>query len=838
MNQTDYNGLFAQMKSMISDYKKNVIDQKYQNDLAELESLLKSLQQLRDDYFKDNQRDFNQSVMERIDSEVKEAIDYINLIANETAEFIRKDKNLPDISADVLLAQNNYIKNLSLRDEVNRQVAYYEKASLKVRDDYKKHKTEQEFAERFVVLENAEGRKKYIVKECVEAYQKVIKMKRDLNYVLRNDLKMIQNLYNRYLKEMPPVEMGEIVARDVNPSLRLLSDEEIRTKAQDILKQAHSFKNFEGMKRLFHFTFEGHDYHVVVPMGKKAAFERCLQDLAECRDVLLERENMRTREPVAEVIVSEDYINISIDRALFDNMTLQQKVSYLQSVLLRIESQQKGTMIQVHDINGREKSIPAYYYNTYIECIAFLNVLSMTIDHKHLEGLELEDKIRYCKSVMDRIKSLDREPFVVVNGEKISAIYYQAYVEAKNLYSKFVSERKKIDTPNQNMIEDKTTKREYMIDEDYVRELPFNLQLSYYANLIGKIATSNMTPTVVYEAFGAKLNIPVNLVTTVQECEKRANALKETVGIMIDQDKVKSKSPEMQFGYYTNLIEKMKHSNKMPKVTVNAFGETIEIPQEYLNNFQECLKQIDMLKARFELANKTYIKVENVKKPKTQKIKEYFKNLSTRMKITLGMAGFAAAAFLGMGMSKAQMKEEADRLFKANRQTTVETQVDDQDEPSLDSTTKQYDASLSNDPINDMINSANQTLASRLGGTVYLNQEKIYNSYDSQTPLNTSEAVKNTSATIVVVSVKMPDGTFKNVNYTEIDAQAKIEEFMSQGGVVERVGVVSANGENNFKQTGYITGFINVDDSLDFTHASATNLSQEIQEALNQGRSL
>lgn len=836
MNQTDYNGLSQQMKSMISDYRKDVIEQKYSNNIAELQSLLERLRKLTDEYFKSNQRNFTKEVMERVDSEVKEAIDYINLIASETAEFIRKDNTLPEVAADVLLSQNNYIKNLSLRDEITRQMSYYEKASLKVRTEYK-NKTEAEFQERFAVLENAEGRKKYIVKECAETYQKLSKMKKDLNFVLRNDLKQIRTIYDRYLKEMPSIDLGDIVTQDIDPSLRLLSDEEVRKRAQDILKQVHSFDKFEGVKRKFHFTFEGHDYGVIVPVGKKGEFLKCLEQLAGLRDVLKERENMNQyTQTTTAVGFQEDYIDISIDRATFETMTLQQKLSYLQSLMLRIENQKSDQVITVKDANDKEKMIPAYYFNVYLECLNMFHVLTTSIDLNYLDSLPFEDKIRYCQIIMEKIRRQGKEPFVTLpNGEQISAQYYQSYVEAKKLYQELIQSRAKIDAQSPDLIEDNTTKREYMIDESYVKELPLKLQLSYYANLIGKIATSNIVPVVVYESFGIKLNIPVNLVTTVQECERRALEIKETLKFVVDPSKVQGKTPEMQFGYYTNLIEKMRHSNKTPKVVVDAFGESIEIPSDYLNYFQECVKQIEMLKARFELQNKTYIKVEKVRKPMTQKVKEYFKNISTRVKVALGFAAITAATITGLGIGKAKTTEDAATLFKAANQSTISAEADVPVDDISDSTN---DTNADDDLVNDWVKSANQTMASRLGGTVYLNQDQIYTSFDSEKALSTHGSVKDSNATIVAVSIKTLDGTMVNINFTEMDAQARIDELVSQGGVIERVGVVSEVGEQSFKQTGHITGFIKVDENTDFTRAGVTNLSQEIQAMLNQGRSL
>lgn len=842
MNQTVYNEYFKQMKENIQNYKKNVIDQKYTNDLEELQSLLDNLRRLTDEYFKDNQRNFTEEVKKQIDSEVKEAIDYINLIASETAEFIRKDQSLPGITADVLLSQNAYIKNLSLRDEITRQMNYYEKASLKVRMDYQKHKTEKEFLERFVVLENAEGRRKYIVKECADAYQKLVSMKQNLNLVLRRDLKNLQKLYNRSLKELPPKEMGEIKALDVDPSLRLLSDDEVRVRAQEILKYIHALDNFPGMKESYHFTFEGHDYHVVIPVGKKAAFESKLQELAGLRDVLKERENANQRSFSTEVGASEDYIDIAIDHSMFDSMTVQQKTSYLQSLMLRIESQKNSQLITVLDANQNEKKIPAYYYRIYMECLGLLEVLSMTIDHRYADSLSDDDKIRYYCSVMEKIKSSTKEPFVFVNGEKISAQYYQSYFEAKKAYDRLVSSRQISTSAKEPIaIEDKLVKNEYMIDEEYVKGLPEKLQLSYYANLIGKIATSNMQPVVVYESFGVKLNVPISLVTTVQECERRALELKELLALQIDQEKVNAKTPEMQFGYYTNLIERMRHSKKGPKIRVEAFGESFEIPYECLDSFQECLNQIERLKSTFELANKTYIKVEKVKKPMTTKVKEYFKNLSTRVKVALGIAGLTAAALTGFSIGKAQTIKDVQPSYEATDDLiTRDFSTPDSDVSISQIPKSPINHSTSSDDarIDGWVKNANQTLASRLGGTMLLNNEALYSSYDSTKPLKMNQGIQNSKATIVLVSIKMADGTLHPVNYTEQDAQTRINELISQGGVVTRVGIVSEPGELDFKQNGYITGFVNIDENSDLTHGGVTNLSKEIQDLLSQGRSL
>ena len=118
LNQQTYQEFIHQVRGSIENYKKNVIDQKYQNDIAELQKLLGDLNQQTFNFFKENQRNMTPEVIERISSEIQESKDYINLIANETERFIKMDKDLNSSDVNMLLAQNTFIKNLSLRDEV------------------------------------------------------------------------------------------------------------------------------------------------------------------------------------------------------------------------------------------------------------------------------------------------------------------------------------------------------------------------------------------------------------------------------------------------------------------------------------------------------------------------------------------------------------------------------------------------------------------------------------------------------------------------------------------------------------------------------------------------
>lgn len=848
MNQQTYQEFIQQVRGNIENYKKNVIDQKYQSDVLELQSLLEDLKQQTNAFFRENQRNMTPEVIARIDSEVHEAMDYINLIASETEHFIRMDQTLSRVDADVLLAQNNFLKNLSLRDEVQVRMDYYEKASKKSYTSLLKQQDPRVVERMFTTCVNAEGRKKSIANEYAAEYQKLSDMKANLNKVLQNDRKKMQSLYNEQARKLPAKSLGEIKAPSIRPELRVLSNDEIKRRAQFLLSQVQKLDQYPGTKVKYQFTFEGKDYTVMVPLGKDPFFKRSLEELASFRDILKERmaieQDHQQTKSSTETLFSEKYEDIKIDYEMLKGCTMQQKVSYLQTIMLRIEKISSAYTMQVEDLKGNTKTIPSYYYGVYQECIDAIWQLSLQIDPEYVNGLSDLQKVSFYEGLMRRIESITQKPFVVIDGKNISAKYAQNYISAKDALSRLSRKDVNFTMSGQGV-------KEYFIDESYVATLSDEHKLSYYSNLIGKSSSCPMEPKVVYSVFGVTMHIPEALVTTVQECERRMQEYMTKNDLVINEEEVNSRSPEMQFAYYGRLIEKMKLSKKGPKTKVEAFGESFEIPYECLDTFHECLKRMDELKKQFTPKPKKRFKMKKIRKPNTTKVKDFFKKLSNKTKIALAIAAtavttsvvsFFSGYYFGQSMPKVNTN---DMVHSANEQVLGNLVNQTKIDPSLSSQIDQKFSDMTIDSkddskIDNWVKAAKQSTASKFGSTFTLNDPIGYRSFNDMTPRTINADFANEIYTVTKIVLEIPGEGLKEFNYLNPNSQAEVDALAGQGIQVARVGGVAQKGEQDYAQHGKETAYFDIDrvNMVDYANRSTTNLSQQILEQLNQGKEM
>lgn len=814
----------------INRYKKEVIDQKYSNSLSKLQTLLADLRILSDFYFQVNQRNFTKEVAEKLDSNASQALDYITKITLEMRRFILEDTNLNSEDAEILLAQNNYIKNFTLEYELWRMIGYYENASAEVFYQYR-DKTQREFEERFVVCVDYDNKKKYILREYAESYQKMVEMKKNVNQILVHDLQKLESLYNSAVEVQAPIELGELTAEVTNLDYYLLTEKQIKEKMVLELDAIRKLEKEPGMKKKYHFILDGKRFKAIVPTRKKPIFEKHLKTLSELQCVLKELDLFKhVDSPTSE---QNNLLDIKIDRQMLSEMTLQQQGSYLDSIMKRVEGSQSTHVMQVTDYQNKRKEIPTFYYSVYEECKELLYQLSITIDHNYVKTLNVEDKTRYYERILDKIKQSTKEPFVMVDNVRVSADYYRFYMNALTALTALTRNPRIGYNTETRSYDDKTINREYKIDESYVETLSDELKLSYYANLIGKIAMLKMSPIVVYESFGVKLNIPINLISTVQECERRALRIKEK----IRGNNIHTKSPEMQYSYYGEMIGRMKNSNKEPKIMVEAFEEQFEIPLEYQASFEECIKRMEDLTNKINRNGKRR-KVKKVKKSITKRVQEFWKKKINRVKVVVGLTVTIGAALVA-GSYLENLKKSA----SLNESIQVEQGIENvQDEPdsSINYNTKipKDSYTLENEKIERLAFNANQSLASSFGAVIRLNQESIsvsHNDFSNAMPIY--QSFQNDLATVVKISIRMPDNSSSIINFFDENAQQNVNQKIEQGGIIESVGIVASQAEQNYYQTGNITGYIKIDGNTNLTSGETTKLSQDVGNYLTSGRS-
>lgn len=886
LNQQTYQEFIDQMRKAVNDYKKDVINQKYSNDLDELQFLKEDLNRQTQEFFRSNQSQMNPEIMARIDSEMQESMDYVNLIFSETERFIKMDSNLSKVDADVLLAQNTFIRNLSLRDEISVRMKYYEKVSLKEQTRVNKNQPlSVADRQRFVPLSNAEGRTKDILVDYATEYQKLVDMKKNLNQLLQKDRNKMQSLYMKQVKEGLAISLGEIKVADIRPEIRFTSSEEIKKQARYLLLEIQKLDRHPGMKEKFEFIFEGKTYTVLVPLGKKPFFEKALLDLAAYRDVLKEREFMENKlqSMKSELQVKEEkYIDIKIDEHLLESQTVQQKLSYLQTIMLRIEGITSGNQIEIKDLKGNYKTIPAYYYSVYQDCKERIWEISLTIDEKYVASLTIEQKIDFYERLMERMEFIPWVPKIAIDGKEIPAKYSDKYIKARNTVNRLKMElHLKQNTPI--MIGEDSNLQEYLINEAYAETLSVDDKIVYYSNLIGKAITCPVEPKVSYEALGVKITIPVSLVNTVKECERNVKMYLEQKKLMINEVEVSSRSPEMQFTYYGRLIEKMRRSEKGPKIQVEAFSESFEIPFECKDTFYECMKRMEELKQKFAIQNKKKHKVRKVRKPRFNKVKEYLKKLSNRLKVgfaigvsvaTLAVTSIAAGIAVGRllvgekAMSEQQQEtiatlpltsdktinikeiegELVDPVVSIHKESALEARANQMDNVSgqildidrvqqMEGTTKQ---STNDEKINQWINASKQSISSRFGATFKSNNGIVYNSAIDKEPKTIRASFANEIFTVTKIVLNVPGEGIKEVNYRMPNAQQIVDDYIQRGAVVIRNSAVAQHSEDNYKQNGIETAYFDLNgiDMISYPEQSNTLLSKEILEYINQSKGM
>lgn len=828
-----------EIEKEFQEYRQNVVAEKYRDNLDEFEHLLEKAHKAMDKFVEDHKIHMTPEDMERVISASHECVDYIENNYKMMKEIIGRDRSISGATADYLWAKNLIVKHMLLREEVKKNLLYIEKISYQMRTDYLKTHSLEQLNEKFVTISNSQGMPRIIAHEYAEKFESMTKMSSDLLLLLQQDLKKLQDLYNSYAEKKDPIDLGIISSSFSNEKDNLLSDEQLDQEEKKTVDLLHKLLSVNGLKEKIKFSFEGKEYTVLISSGQKFKFLDNLSSLAYLRSIKKARKEVVQTEEVS-MKIDEDLVEVKIDHGMIETMTNQQATSYLQSIMLRIENMKSMNLLSVYDATYNKKQVPALYINEYEDCKRLLQEIAFRVDKQYLSTLSLVDKEKYYHKLMYQITKSDRKPRMLVNGVEIPIIYYKSYIFCHNaLQSKELKEvvetQKRIGaSPDPLIIEEKPYHSEYVIDEDYVKRLDEKRQLSYYANMIGKIASSGITPTVVYESFGVKLEIPVLYVTMVQECERRASELKETLSYKIDEELVSSKSLPEQNRYYRDLIRRISNSDKKPKITVDYKGMPLEIPEAYLSTYKECVNRLEELQKRIPAfqptkPEKSY-KVKKVRKPITQKVKDFLKKIPNRVKVALDAVATAATVVTSFVAGYQMGSKHVEEPVEA----PVAIDISDL---SSSYNVDEENINEANDKIDQWAEAVTQSAVSQFGTTFTLNENAMVHTdpYDLSNPKPIYSGFQKSLCSIVNISIKMPDGTIQDVNFTRENAQNLVNDLISQGGVVETVGFVAEEAEAHYRESGLPTGYITLDKVKIDTRS--TDLSSQIMDYLSQGRS-
>lgn len=741
---------------------------------------------------------------------------------------------------ELFLIQNKFIEHATLYEHLEKCIKYLEEVSTHKKSELQSQSqygvTDAMINDFFVTCENEFGEEVSIVREQAEAYKKFVSIKKNCNQLLAETHKKLEKIYNEQIENMEPIDLGDINPITVSLEDAILTTESLHNGITMLLGEISNLNQEEGRKEKYQFRFNEQDYIALVPIHKKADFENLLQSLASKQMVLNNRNQLPELRNSEHFEVVEEYKDIRIDHQLFSTLTNHQKVSYLQTIMLQIENSNYKNKMDITDIKGHAKQIPAYYYNVYQECIDTLYDLSLDANLYDVKHLSTDGKRNVYQQLMDHLCSIQQYPMVVIDGKNVPARYADKYFE-------FKKELLALTQPLELDAQKDDGLHGYLIDEDYVKTLNDNLKLSYYSGLIGKASQCPLEPKVGYEAFGVKMHIPVSLLTTVQECERLTKEYMQKNELIINEMEVNARTPEMQFVYYGRIIEKMRRSTKGPKTKVEAFGESFEIPYECLDTFHECLNRMGDLRRAMNVAHfknnprsakprKRY-KIKKVRKPFTTKVKEAFKKLSykTKVAIALGVSAVTSFAFgfvngYYQNLSSPNLVHEETSVHQVSNSAT-ESVIND----ALNSVATDTDQQ-----IDSWINAAKQSIASHFGSTYTLKGHNIYLNKDDKDPKEINEVYQNQVYTIVSVVLDIPGIGVQEVNYQKPSAQTYVDELIQKGAKIVRVSGVAQNAENHYFEHGISTGYFDIDeiDMIDYANRSTTNLSQMITEQMNQ----
>lgn len=834
--------LITKFRDEIVKYKNDVIGEKYSNNVAVFREVLDKLNKEFEE-FRKSHGDFSSEDIYSFNEANKDNLYFATEMFNEIEQFSSLDMN----DAEVLELQNRYFKNLVIYDEtLLRLDAIFRDSDAKMESFIKVYhftKDDERWNEYFVNVQTTTGERK-ISKDYATEFEKMDKLRQDLQLVLAKDRVHLENLRDQKVNDLPAISLGEVEKRAHTFKFILLPDEEIKNKMDSVLEEIQSLQNLSGAKKKYQFSVDGKLHEVIIPISQKPSFEKMLDDLGNCQ-IALEVHKNNKKKPKKDEIVKPEYVPINIDHNLLQTMTSQQIISHLQTIMLRIEgylstvSPEKMDIynpVEVEDLNGNNKKIPVYYYNVYQECIDLSCRYSFQVDQKYVDQLDDQRKITYYELLLNRIENSPLKPFAIIEGKNIPAKFAQNYIEVKDTLEQ-LKEKVRQSTPL--MLEDFSL-REYQIDEAHVETLSDDEKLKYYSNLIWSISQSDIEPKKLYEIFGQRMNIPVSLVETVKNCVRNMQPYMTKRECVIRESEVRNRTPEMQFVYYGNLIEKMKHSSKEPKVDVILFGETISIPKEYLYTCEECIKRMTELKESFGLTSNKKHAVKNVRKPVTTRVKDWLKNKANRVKVALGAAGAvilsgAVAMFSGPYFGPGMPTVKAD---KGSIESTVDLDVQLANATNAQAAPTVQPMNQTDKQIEEMVNTAKQSMSSQFGSTFIPTNSNVYTNAVDHTPKKLDDEFLGEVYTITKTIVEIPGMGIQEFSFRTPQAQAYVNDLMNQGGKVVRVAGVAEKAETHYMTYQNETGYFDINDinMVDYANRSKTNLSQQVLAQINQER--
>lgn len=623
-----------ELQKFINKYKLSTLNANLdgENAVQEFYHLKDNIRTMVNDFLKRNNHQITKEQIKNFDEVLKEENRYLEMLSYEIESHISNHASIDD--REVLQLQSKLLRDFSRYYLIQERINYFVKVSKQNREHLLNQAeygvNDAMVNDFFIVCKDANDKEIPIMREFASEYQNLIHMQKDVGELYQKNLHKLEKYYERENAKLPVIFINngkEIVCEKTRFDLLSKSEESLRGIIKLDFEVLEDLSKALGEKANYRFIYEGKQYNICLPKRYEGDLKYLLNELADIRDILQQRKNMGQNSKEASSVLKEepsredailmnggretestvyscplctieninDYTihhDIDMDYNFLANKTPKEAITYLQSIMSKIESASYDNTVQVRDLVGNKKTIPVVYYSDYMDCKDLAYQKAMEIKLEEARRLPGPERKTIYEQLMQRIEMIKQPPMVTVQNKNISAKYTKYYLP-------ILTELKKVEreiTPALNDSRANQTNQSlvgYLIDEEYLNRLDDHLKLSYYGALIGKASECPMEPKVAYEVFGNKIQIPVALVTTVQECEKQMKIYMEKNALKINVAEVRARDKKGQFEYYRQLINKMRYSNKEPKVYVQAYNEVFEIPNECVDTFNTCMKEIE-----------------------------------------------------------------------------------------------------------------------------------------------------------------------------------------------------------------------------------------------------
>ncbi len=217
------------------------------------------------------------------------------------------------------------------------------------------------------------------------------------------------------------------------------------------------------------------------------------------------------------------------------NEECQNKVKELESENERILHVSNSTELETISLHNEIRTIPKTSFKEFIQNEMIKNriesyeekINKMVFDESYYESLDMEQKVSYCKDLINQIllKKCQNPVKLFMDGQsvEIDAKYTETFTKA---VSKLFEFRKKNDS------------LDIMIDEEYVKTLTDEEKLNYYTLMVYDICQKPITEKTSQEIQGNMYYFDKKYALLIEVLINRMNALREKISKPVKVEKV------------------------------------------------------------------------------------------------------------------------------------------------------------------------------------------------------------------------------------------------------------------------------------------------------------